>query len=460
MALNPGAGKVSFGFKKADASGSSSGAASSSTSAKPAVKPFGFSLGGALSKPQAKGKDAPAPPPRTLKPAVFADAGDADEDEDGAELGAAPGPSSGSAGRPKAKPIISPFGQGKAAPASMVEKKVQEKALDVDASIFDYDAAYDRMQQAKQAVQARKDAEKEVRKPKYISGLFETAELRKRDHARAEAKKYQREREAEGDEYAGTEAFVTEAYREHLEEIKRLEEKEAKEEEQQRSKAKAGGASFFKDMMKAQDADHLAVMQAATAATDKGKGKASEEEIQSSNTAASEAPRKKSDLELARDARARGLRAELNEEGELVDKRDVLGKGLNIIRSDADRDKGSKDMNLVRNRAGASGSSAGGAQHGFDDRASHDQRRAQRARQTRLIEEQMMEQERKRLEEEEREREERRKKLTGIASEEDARKREEKVSAARERALERKRKREEEQKAGAAGAAGGSEAPS
>jgi hypothetical protein len=47
-------------------------------------------------------------------------------------------------------------------------------------------------------------------KARYITGLLEMAEIRKRDRVLAEEKKVAREREAEGDEFADKEVFVTE----------------------------------------------------------------------------------------------------------------------------------------------------------------------------------------------------------------------------------------------------------
>ena len=66
--------------------------------------------------------------------------------------------------------------------------------------------------------------------PKYIEGLLTTAETRRLDHLRAEEKMMQREREREGDEFADKEAFVTQAYKDQMEEVRRAEEEERKRE--------------------------------------------------------------------------------------------------------------------------------------------------------------------------------------------------------------------------------------
>ncbi|KAG1438075.1 hypothetical protein G6F56_012799 [Rhizopus delemar] len=91
-------------------------------------------------------------------------------------------------------------------------KKLQDehtKALEEDPNIFDYDAVYDDL---KEAERKKKEATKgpKEKKAKYIKGLLEMAEIRKRDRLLAEEKKVAREREEEGEEFADREVFVTE----------------------------------------------------------------------------------------------------------------------------------------------------------------------------------------------------------------------------------------------------------
>ncbi|KAF5848151.1 hypothetical protein GGP41_005554 [Bipolaris sorokiniana] len=93
------------------------------------------------------------------------------------------------------------------ASAAEAKKRAQE-ALEADATIYDYDAAYDAIH-AQDAAKAAADREDAVqRKPKYMDALFESAEQRKKDQLRARDKLLQREREAEGDEYADKEKFT------------------------------------------------------------------------------------------------------------------------------------------------------------------------------------------------------------------------------------------------------------
>lgn len=63
-------------------------------------------------------------------------------------------------------------------------------------------------------------------KPKYISGLLTSAATRRLDYLRAEEKMIQRERQAEGDEFRDKDAFVTQAYKDQMAEVRRAEEEE------------------------------------------------------------------------------------------------------------------------------------------------------------------------------------------------------------------------------------------
>ena len=66
--------------------------------------------------------------------------------------------------------------------------------------------------------------------PKYISNLLATAATRRLDHLRAEEKMIQREREMEGDEFKDKDAFVTQAYKDQMAEVRRAEEEEKQRE--------------------------------------------------------------------------------------------------------------------------------------------------------------------------------------------------------------------------------------
>jgi len=131
--------------------------------------------------------------------------------------------------------------------SSKAMKKRMEAERMVDETVYDYDGVYEKMQEAKLRQKEAKEADAKQRKasstiklifskiliamnpqPKYISGLLATAATRKLDHLRAEEKMMQREREMEGDEFADKEAFVTQAYKDQMAEVRRAEEEEKK----------------------------------------------------------------------------------------------------------------------------------------------------------------------------------------------------------------------------------------
>lgn len=105
---------------------------------------------------------------------------------------------------------------------------VQEKALEEDPTIFQYDELYDDMTASRE--DAKKSKTTEVKKSKYIERLLVTADQRKKEYERRIERQVQRERVAEGDMYKDKETFVTATYRAKLEEIKKAEEAERREE--------------------------------------------------------------------------------------------------------------------------------------------------------------------------------------------------------------------------------------
>ncbi|XP_055596882.1 nuclear speckle splicing regulatory protein 1 [Uranotaenia lowii] len=107
-------------------------------------------------------------------------------------------------------------------------RAAQQKALEEDPTIYQYDELYDDMDQKRKEAKAGKSQEE--RKPKYITKLLETADKRKKEQERRIERQIQKEREAEGEMYKDKESFVTSAYRAKLEEMKKAEEEEKREE--------------------------------------------------------------------------------------------------------------------------------------------------------------------------------------------------------------------------------------
>lgn len=191
-----------------------------------------------------------------------------------------------------------------------------KSAQAIDPSIYDYDSVYDSLHAKPPSTStASADAEK---KPKYMSNLLAAAEVRKRDQLRAKEKMLAKEREAEGDEFADKEKFVTSAYKRQQEEMRRLEEEEAiREKEAEERKRREGGGlkGLYKKMLERDEQKHAAVVKAVEEAQSRGP------EV---DTAEKEKKVEKSEADLAREKGAI-----MNEDGQIVDKRQLLNAGLN-----------------------------------------------------------------------------------------------------------------------------------
>lgn len=227
--------------------------------------------------------------------------------------GAPPAPPSK---KPKAKED-DPTTVGYSASAKEAEQRALEAAAQ-DATLYDYDSAYDALHARQAAITAAAKEDAAARKPKYIDALFEASEQRKKDQLRARDKLLAREREAEGDEYADKDKFVTGAYKAQQEEARRAEEEEKlRLEAEEAQKAKFGMQGFHKQMLLDQEKRHEEAMKYAAEASAKG------EKL--------EVEREKSDRELAEEARLQGKNVLLNDAGEIADKRQLLSAGLNIV---------------------------------------------------------------------------------------------------------------------------------
>lgn len=295
--------------------------------------------------------------------------------------------------------------------------KAQVKAAEeMDSSIFDYDSFLDAKNTVTEAKKAAAKQDAIDRKPKYINNLLNAAARRKQDQAVAKEKMLQKEREAEGDEFADKEKFVTGAYKAQQEENRRLEEEERKkaEEEEERKRRIGGGMQgFYRSMMEQTDQQHQEAMEAAALAEKQGL------------KAEDGKPKKKTDAELAAELKAKGVNVHMNEEGQLTDKRELLSAGLNVAPSGKSSDQRGSDHLKASNRP---------AQQAFPSRDAGKQQ-AQRERQTRMIEEQLAAQAKRAREEEEEERARLEKAAKSTKTEKD-------VSDAKARYLARKAARE------------------
>ncbi|KAI8998554.1 coiled-coil domain-containing protein 55-domain containing protein [Trametes punicea] len=308
-------------------------------------------------------------------------------------------------------------------------KKKLEAEQRVDSTVFQYDEVWDKMQEAKLKQKEAKEADAKERKPKYISGLLASAATRRLDHLRAEEKMIQREREAEGDEFKDKEAFVTQAYKDQMEELRRAEEEERKREEEEKKKKKGVGtgmAHFYRKLLEEAEQQHEQTVAAIAAAESRP------QQGPTQNLTITKPPdlKPKSDLELAKLAREQGKEVELNDDNQIVDKRELLSAGLNLSAPNTRR------LGLHSSSRSRSGSAEPAQVHrAVGIAASRKEINERRAREVqRQLEE---EQERLKAEKEKQEQES----LNRVVA---RRNNEETVQSARERYLERKRRRLEE----------------
>lgn len=121
---------------------------------------------------------------------------------------------------------------------------IHASALGEDPNIFDYDAVYDEMQQAKVVPRQQ---ERQERRPRYIAAILEQTERRKKEQDITYERQLLKERKKEDHLYEDKEQFVTSAYRKKLEEDKKWQERERMREEQEAREgvAKKGMAAFY-----------------------------------------------------------------------------------------------------------------------------------------------------------------------------------------------------------------------
>ncbi|KAK2843918.1 hypothetical protein FQN49_005947 [Arthroderma sp. PD_2] len=309
-------------------------------------------------------------------------------------------------------------------------RKHANEAEALDPSIYDYDAVYDSLHAKPKSKTnpSNDDPSAPAQGPKYMTALLRSADTRKRDQLRARDKLLAREREQEGDEFADKEKFVTAAYKAQQEEVRKIEAEEAEKEKEEAEKRKKGMgmAGFYRDVLKRDEQRHEEVV------------KLAEEAAKNKTTAdkGDEETKEKSATQIAEELNARGARIAVNDEGEVVDKRQLLSAGLNVV-------------SKPKPAAGAAGASraAGAARNagaGFDRGGIRAAREMQRARQTEMLTEQLEEKLRKEQEEEEA-------RLRELAEKNKSQKSQSDVMSAKERYLARKREKEKEkQKEGSA----------
>ncbi|KAF9430572.1 hypothetical protein BGZ94_006061 [Podila epigama] len=276
--------------------------------------------------------------------------------------------------------------------------EAQNAALAQDATVFDYDGVYDQLKAGDRAKELARKKDSAERKPKYVNALLQAAEVRKRDRQIAEERRLERERELEGEAFKDKETFITPEYKAQKEAMRRAEEEDRKREEML-AKDKDGSRmqGFYKNLLDQRTqlrttGDDAIVNDTRLSAT----------EVEALEREKRE--KEQEEKELAERARERGLKVSVNEEGQVVDKRELLKGGLNIVkkkpvipsssssssrgRDHYDRDRAYRDYR----------DSKSSSRHGYD----RDEGRGgdQRSRTTEMIERQLLAQEEKKKEEE------------------------------------------------------------
>ncbi|RVD85649.1 uncharacterized protein DFL_003963 [Arthrobotrys flagrans] len=387
---------------------------------------FGFKSKPGLSKP---GKPL-SKPSAFSKPSVFGDQADDDDSDNGDPTKSLNRPVQYGLQKPSASSSIKRSGPGplNKQPSSLPKPPTPEE--EEDPSIYDYDTAWDSMKAAEDRRKAATQGSTEDRKPKYMENLLASAKVRERDRLRAKDRMLQKEREAEGEEFADKEKFVTGAYKAQQEEMKRLEEEEKRRQEDMEKKG-GGIGGFYRNMLDDTEKHHAELVKA----TEKKKDEPSF--LMSRPGEGQDAKEKtKTEAEVAAELNKKAAGSiDVNDEGQVVDKRQLLGAGLNV--KPKPKPTSSKSQDDSR-----SGDSRDSYSRPTNDYHANKAKRDMRERQSRMIAQQLEEASRKTAREEAADRAEierqakMRKTTTGD------------VNSARERYLQRKREAEEKKKAG------------
>ncbi|EPS38341.1 hypothetical protein H072_8008 [Dactylellina haptotyla CBS 200.50] len=386
---------------------------------------FGFKGKPGLSKPTRP----LAKPSAFSKPSIFGDPAD-DDDSDGDDPTKSlnkQGPTQYGLQKPASSSSSVP--SKRSGPGSLNRPppslpKQEKEPAEEDPSIYDYDNAWDSMKAAETRRKATTQGPVEERKPKYMENLLATAKVRERDRLLAKERSLQREREMEGEEFADKEKFVTGAYKQQQEEMRRLEEEEKRRQDEMQRKG-GGISSFYKNMLETTEAQHEELV------------KATEKKDEPSFLMpgpGQDTKKDKSAAEIAADLNKKAAGSvDVNDEGQVVDKRQLLGAGLNI------KPKAPSSSTRTQNDS-RSRQSRDSYSRPSNDYHANKSKRDMRERQSRMIEQQLEEASRKAAKDEAAERAEveRQAKLRKTTTGD--------VNSAKERYLQRKREAEEKKK--------------
>jgi len=239
----------------------------------------------------------------------------------------------------------------------------------------------------------------------------------------------------EGEEFKDKEAFVTQAYKDQMAELRRAEEEEKLRDEAEKKKRKGFGggmAQFYQKLLEEEAKAHEETVALTTSSSSKPLGP--NLTITKPPTHEPPIPGAKSDLDLAKQAAEKGKEIELNDDNQIVDKRELLSAGLNLSMANT------RKLGLKSSASSSSNTSSElvNAHRATGVAAS---RSAINARRAKEIQTQIAEEEgRLRSEKERREREAKERVVAKRNNEED-------VQSAKERYLARKKRKFEEEQA-------------
>ena len=322
------------------------------------------------------------------------------------------------------------------------QRQQAAEAEAVDPSIYDYDGAFDAIHSHDAARKKAALADASQRRARYIDKALAAAEVRKRDQLRAKDKMLQREREAEGEDFADKAKYVTGGYKKQQEEVRRLEEEERRKEERERERRRklgldadgdGTGRFLYRSLMDEEDKKARERERAAgLAAANSGDGVAA---VDSPSPANDDRVKEKSDADIAHDLNAKGANIVINEDGEVAIKTQLLSAGLNV----APKPKSNGSPDATAGASNASRTSVTGPTNTSSVPGRTSAQKAVRERQTRLVEEQLAQATKRAAEDENEEQ----MKLVRAAK---SKKTEGEISGAKERYLRRKAEAEAEKK--------------
>ncbi|POW03670.1 hypothetical protein PSHT_11582 [Puccinia striiformis] len=243
-----------------------------------------------------------------------------DEDNDDGQGSEQTHPNKSDSKNKKSNPMI-PISSSK---LSRQQKIAQEEATQLDPNVYKYDEVYDVMKLVDNKAKLEKDQKGAERK-------------RKIDRVRAEDKMVQRERELEGEEFANKDEFVTPAYLEQQKELREAEQVEKLKAEQ--APNKQAMTNFYQNILE-QDSkrNEAAVKAVARLQEHLHQRKLLQVAINPSHPPQLQSPQYDpepegvpSEAKLAAEiGKKLGRNVDLDDEGRIVDHRQLLTGGLNL----------------------------------------------------------------------------------------------------------------------------------